>query len=319
MHVCVVGYGYWGPKLVRNFLAAGASVSVCDESPDARRRAKLEFPMVNTVRNMDWALESRAKAFVIATPPSTHVELARFALDRGRHVLVEKPLATDWHLAAFLAEFAHRVNRTLMVDHTFLYHPAVKTIKSALDINELGELKVFESHRVNLGLVQKDCDVLWDLAVHDVSILLHLVKERPKTVTAVGRRDTAVLCLQYESGFFASINVSWRSPVKVRRMMLAGDKALVWDDTNVVEPVKIYDSGIDLENDRTSYRAGSILSPKISGDEALLGMAKDFLHCCKTGDTPVSSSALARDVVYILEKAQQSLSQNKTIDLEFSV
>lgn len=321
MHVCVVGYGYWGPKLVRNFLAAGCGVSVCEQSLERRAQVERDFPEQIAVLGKDfswWIRQFDIGAFVIATPPETHSALAWRAMEAGKHVLVEKPLALETVQTEFLQRIASENNRTLMVDHTFLYHPAVKEIKSLIDIKELGELKVFESHRVNLGLVQKDCDVLWDLAVHDVSILLHLVKERPVAVTASGRRDSAVMTLSYASGFFASITVSWRSPVKVRRMMLAGDKAVVWDDTNVVEPLKLYDSGIDIENDRTSYRAGTVTSPKLSSGEALLGMAKDFLHCCETGDTPVSSSALARDVVYILQRAQESLVQRKTLDLNFA-
>jgi predicted dehydrogenase len=312
MNICVVGYGYWGPKLVRNFRAAGATVSVCDAHPAAETRASRDFPGIATFRDINWALREGTEAVVIATPPASHEELIRLALNHNKHVLVEKPMTLTANEATLLRSFAHRIDRTLMVDHTFLYHPAVKAIKSAIDIGDLGELKVFESTRVNLGLVQKDCDVLWDLAVHDVSILLHLVKERPVSVTAAGRNDSAVMSLNYASGLFASITVSWRSPVKVRRMMLAGDKAVVWDDTNVAEPVKLYDSGIDFDGDRAAYRAGSILSPKLESGEALLGMAKDFLHCCKTGDTPVSSSALARDVVYVLQQAQKSLQQKST-------
>ncbi len=314
LHVCVVGYGYWGPKLVRNFLAAGAKVCIHDADIARLVQAERDFPNLELAPRWEGALT--ADAVVIATPPVTHFNLALQALNAGKHVLVEKPLCFTPLQARHLQFVAERKNVTLMCDHTFLYHPAVRRLKHAIRHNELGDLQCFTSSRVNLGLVQKDCSVLWDLAVHDVSILLHLIDERPVSVSASGRNDAAVLSLQYQSGLFAHIDVSWRSPVKVRRMMLAGDSAAVWDDTNVAEPLKIYDSGIDKVADQTSYRSGAILSPKLDSKEALLSMTEDFLHCCRTGATPVSSLALARDVVYVLARAHESLN-SAPVKLEF--
>lgn len=336
LHVCVVGYGYWGPKLVRNFLAAGAAVSVCEQSLGRRAAAAQEFPNVCAAdKDFTWFLDQNFSAFVIATPPETHFDLALRALRAGKHVLIEKPMALNPLHAQLLTEAAENAGVVLMVDHTFLYHPATQTIKALLNCGDLmGKLQSFESTRINHGLFQKDTNVFWDLAVHDLSILLHLVKERPTFVTATGschnphgQVDIGTLTLNYASGFYASINVSWLSPVKVRRLALGGEKrTVVWDDLNVAEPLKLYSCETNFAEDRAAYRLGGVESPRLDSKEALRGMAEDFLACIANSDErfylhssdrnpqriPVSSPQLGRNIVTILQAADSSLDREQS-------
>lgn len=336
LHVCVVGYGYWGPKLVRNFLAAGARVSVCDSSEAQRLKAQNDFPRLTYLScAYDEMLKAgnEIDAFVIATPPSTHFDLALRALRAGKHVLVEKPLALNTLHAQLLDDAAQNAGVVLMVDHTFLYHSAVDTIRALLNCgNMLGKLQSFESTRINHGLFQRDTNVFWDLAVHDLSILLSLIPERPVAVTATGachnphgQADIGTLSLSYASGFFAMIHVSWLSPVKVRRLALGGDqKTVVWDDLNVAEPLKLYSCETHFKEDRAAYRLGGVESPRLDSKEALRGMADDFIRSIASNyerytlypidhslpHQPPSSAKLAREVVYILERAGHSLNEN---------
>lgn len=334
IHVCVVGYGYWGPKLVRNFLAVGAMVSVLEQDSAKRIQARKDMGTAPD-RDYGWFLDQpHVDAFVIATPPETHFDLALRALRAGKHVLIEKPMALTPLHAKLLTEAAENAGVVLMVDHTFLYHPATQTIKALLNCGDLmGKLQSFESTRINHGLFQKDTNVFWDLAVHDLSILLHLVKERPTFVTATGschnphgQVDIGTLTLNYASGFYASINVSWLSPVKVRRLALGGEKrTVVWDDLNVAEPLKLYSCETNFAEDRAAYRLGGVESPRLDSKEALRGMAEDFLDCIANRDErllqpsdrnpqriPVSSPQLGRNIVTILRAADSSLAREQS-------
>jgi predicted dehydrogenase len=322
--VAIVGYGYWGPKLARNFLqnASFARVVLCEEDPSRLSRAKRENPGAETTASYAKVLaDPTIEAVALATPVATHHPLALAALTAGKHVLVEKPLATRSTEARQLIRTAASRGRILMVDHTFVYHPAVQRIRALVDSGELGRLNYIDSTRINLGLFQHDVNVLWDLAVHDISIVNFLTKERPRLVQAIGAShppgplaSIGVLSLRYASGLFVHINCSWVSPVKIRHMLIGGDKKMiVYDDLNTNEPVKIYDSGVLARTDeerhrlRFEYRAGDVYSPKIAPREALANLVDDFSSAIATGSTPVSDGIFGADAVRILEAAQHSL------------
>ncbi len=322
--ICIVGYGYWGPKLVRNFLQAGRGrpVAVCDESAERLARARHDFPGVRTFGSLAEVLGDPVfDAVALATPVSTHYPLAKRALEAGRHVLVEKPITTSRREADELIALAARQQRVLMVDHTFLYHPAVRKIKALVDAGDLGKLRYIDSTRINLGLFQHDVNVLWDLAVHDLSIVNFLTPERPLAVSAVATAHTegapeniGFIVLRYASGLVVHLNCSWVSPVKIRHILIGGDKKMVlYNDLDANEPVKVYDSGYQARSDEErsrllfDYRAGDVYSPKISGGEALAALAADFIRAATTGSTPVSDGRFGADVTAILETAQESV------------
>jgi predicted dehydrogenase len=322
--IAVVGYGYWGPKLVRNFLQDGSfnRVVICEEDAARLERGKRENPAAATSGSFSEVLgDPDIEALVLATPVATHHPLALAGLKAGKHVLVEKPLATRSSDAEQLLRAAKAGGKVLMVDHTFVYHPAIQRIRSLILSGELGGLNYIDSTRINLGLFQHDVNVLWDLAVHDVSIVNHFTPERPTVIQAIGSAHPAgtlasigILTLRYPSGLFVHINCSWVSPVKIRHMLIGGDKKMVvYDDLNMNEPVKIYDSGVvahtDEERNRLmfEYRAGDVFSPKIPAREALANMVSDFTSAVREGTQPLSNGRFGADTVKILEAAQQSI------------
>jgi predicted dehydrogenase len=324
--ICIVGYGYWGPKLVRNFIqaAGGRPVAVCDESAERLARAQKDFSGLRTFASFEEMLKDAAfDAVALATPVSSHFPLAKRALEAGRHVLVEKPLATSKRDAVELIALAERQQRVLMVDHTFVYHPAVHKIKALVEAGELGQLRYIDSTRINLGLFQHDVNVLWDLAVHDLSIVNYLTPERPLAVSAVATAHTpgapeniGFIVLRYTSGLVVHLNCSWVSPVKIRHMLIGGDKKMVlYNDLDANEPLKVYDSGYQARSDEDrnrllfDYRAGDVYSPKVPGREALASLAADFVQAVTKGTRPVSDGRFGADVVAILEAAQQSVRQ----------
>lgn len=312
--ICVVGYGYWGPKLVRNF-THHCKVVVCDQSANARKMAQFDFPGIRTIEKYEDVLADKTiGAVAIATPVGLHYQMAYGALLAKKHVLVEKPLTESVATAYNLVTLAKELGLVLMCDHTFLYHPCIRYIKSML--HDLGSMDYMDSTRVNLGLFQPDVNVVWDLAVHDVSIALHLFPDRPKWVQAIGaahggagHADIASLFLRYWSGMFVRINVSWISPVKLRSMIFGGSaKMLVYDDLNVPEPIKILDSGFLKNRAGTfDYRTGDTLAPKIRGGEALADMSSDFVSSINLEHEPLSSGAFGLEVVRVLEAAQKSI------------
>lgn len=332
--VAIIGYGYWGPKLARNFLQNGSfeRVVLCEEDPARLSRAQRENPGAEGFsRFKDVLADPGICAVVLATPVASHHPLALAALKAGKHVLVEKPLATrSAHAAQLLREAAAR-KLVLMVDHTFVYHPAVQRIRALIDSGELGQLNYIDSTRINLGLFQHDVNVLWDLAVHDIAIVNYFTSERPVTVQAIGAShppgpfaSIGVLSLRYASGLYVHINCSWVSPVKIRHMLIGGDKRMVvYDDLNANEPVKIYDSGVvartDEERNRLmfEYRTGDVYSPKILPKEALANLVGDFARAIATGAEPVSSGQFGADAVRILEAAQRSI-ENKGKEIKLA-
>lgn len=324
VNVGIIGYGYWGPNLVRNFFVAKDCCvkAVADSRLDRLQQLGKVYPSIEGVKDAEEIIYNpNIDAIVIATPVSTHFNLARKALAEGKHVLLEKPMTSSVEEAELLVNLAEQKGVLLMVDHTFLYTGAVQKMKELVDSHELGNIKYLDSTRINLGLFQSDINVLWDLAPHDISILNYIVKERPYSVNATGITHTnnnieniAYLTVNYTSGFIAHFNCSWTSPVKVRMMLIGGDqKMILYNDLEPTEKVKIYDTGYSYSNDEeknrvlVDYRTGDIHVPKLETSEALLGMANDFVLCVKEKKQPKSSCHLGLDVVRILEASNKSI------------
>jgi predicted dehydrogenase len=325
----IIGFGYWGPNLVRNFSSLpNCKVSVVSDL----RKERLEvvknlYPSINTTDKADDLFNNpELDAIIIATPVFTHYALAKKALENNKHVLLEKPMTDTVAHAEELIEIANKKNKVLMVDHTFLYNGAVKKIKELVDNDSVGRIKYFDSTRINLGLIQQDVNVLWDLAPHDISILNYIVSERPVSVQATGVshihnniENIAYLTVYYTSGTIAHFHCSWSSPVKIRMMLIGGDKKMiVYDDMSQVEKIKVYDTGHTVQTDEEKhnvlidYRSGDIFVPKIDTKEALSGMASDFIKSVRTGEKPISDYNSGLWTIKILEAAQQSIKSNGT-------
>ena len=325
IRIGICGYGYWGPNLARNF--AGTEdcqvAGIADSRPERLAAALRWQPTVRVTNNVEELLRSRdVDAIAIATPVATHFDLTMRALQAGKHVFVEKPLTTTSEEATKLIDEAQRRRLSLMVDHTFLYTPAVRKIRELCDQGSLGSLYYYDAVRVNLGLFQHDINVIWDLAVHDLSIMDFLLPEAPCAVSATGIRhvadrgeDIAYLTLFFSSSLIAHIHVNWLAPVKVRRTLIGGtDKMVVYDDLEASEKVKVYDKGIMLSGDpaeqyqrRISYRSGDAWSPHLDTQEALAREAAEFIRCINTGDRPLSDGVSGLRVVKILEAASLSM------------
>jgi predicted dehydrogenase len=321
----VIGYGYWGPNLVRNFADLPGARVVAVSDLRAERLAQLcgRYPEITrTTDYRDVLANPAVDAVVIATPVGTHFTLAMQALQCGKHVLVEKPLAASVEEGERLVEEAARRDLILMVDHTFLYTGAVRKIKELMDDRQLGRLYYYDSVRVNLGLFQHDVNVVWDLAVHDLSIMDYLLGAQPRTVAATGvahvhgrPEDVAYLTCAFDEGLIAHFHVNWLAPVKIRRTLIGGDQRMVvYDDLEPSEKVKVYDSGITLNGGGegvyqmlVGYRTGDIWSPRVSPTEALQVEAQHFLDCIELGSRPLSDGEAGLRVVRILEAAARSL------------
>jgi predicted dehydrogenase len=327
INIAIIGYGYWGPNLVRNFSSTTDCNlhTVVDFRAERLTAAKKNHPSVNTSHNTEDVFNNNEiDAIVIATPVFTHFALAKKALENGKHVLLEKPMTSSVTEAEQLIELAGKYKKVLMVDHTFLYTGAVQKMKSMIDAGEIGNVKYFDSTRINLGLFQPDVNVLWDLAPHDISILNYLKNEKPYSVQATGISHTnngieniAYLTVNYSSDFIAHFNCSWTSPVKIRLLLLGGDKKMVvFNDLEPTEKIKIYDTGYSHKTDEeknkilVDYRAGDIYIPKVEAKEALAGMAADFISAINNNTTPISDFQSGLDVIKILEASQKSIKSN---------
>lgn len=324
--VGVIGYGYWGPNLVRNFYEVPGCIvrCVCDRDPSRLDLVQARYPTVEvTTTWTDLVARSDIDLVVIATPVASHFELAEGALRSGKHVLVEKPLAASVEQAEKLVELAGARGLLLMVDHTFVFTPAVQKIRELVVSGELGELYYYDSVRVNLGLFQHDVNVIWDLAVHDLSILTFVTGLRPTQVSATGAahipgspEDTAFMTLFFDGPMIGHVHVNWLAPVKVRRTLIGGSKKMVvYDDIEPSEKVKVYDSGVDVEVADTedlravlvSYRTGDMLAPKLSAQEALRIEAEHVLACLRGEADPLVPGEVGLEVVRILQAASESI------------
>ncbi|KAA5533369.1 Gfo/Idh/MocA family oxidoreductase [Taibaiella lutea] len=326
INIGIIGYGYWGPNLVRNFNGVdGCSVCCVSDLRENRLEAVQKmYPKINVTTDADAMInDPTVDAIVIATPVHTHFPLAQKALKAGKHVLLEKPMTQSAEEAEILIELSKQTGKVLMVDHTFLYTGAVQKIKSLIETGEIGDLQYFDSTRVNLGLIQHDVNVLWDLAPHDLSILFYLYNEKPYSVQATGVCHTnndieniAYLTVNYSTRFIAHFNCSWSSPVKLRNIMIGGDKKMIlFDDVEPTEKVKVYAKGFDIKTDEdkrnllVNYRSGDVYLPHLPNTEALSGMAADFVSAIVKGTKPVSNFETGIEVVRILEAAQKSIKQ----------
>ena len=327
INVGLVGYGYWGPNLARNFSAQpGCRLSaICELDPDRAALAGRMFPGTRILADYEIMLaDPQLEAVLVATPVGSHYELVRRALLAGKDVLVEKPLTQTSAQAAELVALAEERGRVLAVDHTFLFTGAVRKIKELSDAGDLGELLYFDSVRVNLGLFQQDVNVVFDLAPHDLAILHHLVGRSPSNVRAVGlchgggvHECVAYLHLEYEGGFMAHFHFSWLAPVKIRKTILAGTrKMVVYDDMEITEKVKIYDKGVEVKNRESvyqllvSYRSGDMWAPKVEQIEALKQETQYFLDCISSGKAPVNDGLSGLRVVKMLEACNRSLKEH---------
>ncbi|MHB8376618.1 MAG: Gfo/Idh/MocA family protein [Dehalococcoidia bacterium] len=324
--VAVVGCGYWGPNLVRNFFDTPGCrmLAVCDQSVARLQAMQARHPSIKALTVFDDVLnDTRIDAVAIATPVQTHAKLAKQALLAGKHVLVEKPLTTSVRDAEELVELAQRQKRVLMVDHTFVYTGAVRRMKQLIDGGEIGDMYYYDSVRVNLGLVQHDVNVIWDLASHDLAIMDYLLTVRPTHISAIGvthlpggMADVAYLTLRFENSLIAHFHVNWLSPVKVRRVLVGGDRRMIlYDDLEPTEKIKVYDRGVSWNGHAdearrealVAYRLGDMHAPMLDQTEALRTECAHFIDSIRGGGTPVTDGQSGLRTVRILAAAERSL------------
>ena len=328
----VIGYGYWGPNVVRNLYAIEACTvaALCDRNPAALQKARRTYPSLHMTTDDGEVLSSPdIDAVAIVTPVWTHYDLARTALENGKHVFVEKPFTATVQQAEELVELAARKNLRIMVDHTFLFTGAVKKIRELIDKGALGPLYYFDSSRINLGLFQHDVSVVWDLAPHDLSIMDYVIGDKPEAIVATGGShfkgpaDMAFITVYFPNNILAHVNVNWLSPVKVRLTLIGGrDKMLVWNDLEADEKIKVYDKGVTITSAEgvydllVSYRSGDVWAPKVEQTEALKAELAYFLDCIASGRTPFNDGEAGLRVVRMLEAAERSLAERgKAISL----
>ncbi len=332
----VIGYGYWGPNIVRNLRGVdGCEVAtVCDRSPGALTRVAQAYPEVATTRDASELMTSpKIDAVAIVTPVHTHFPLAKSALQHGKHVFIEKPFTATTAQAEELIELAARRNLTIMVDHTFLFTGAVRKIRQLMDEGVLGDIYYYDSTRVNLGLFQHDVSVVWDLAPHDLSIMDFLIHDKPEAVIATGEThlnglvDVAYITVYFPRNIIAHINVNWLSPVKIRTTLIGGEKRmLVWNDLEADEKLKIYDKGVAMNGNGNgrqglyellvSYRSGDMWAPRVEQTEALKVELSYFIDCVRTTQTPINDGVAGLRVVQLLEAADRSLKERgRTVTL----
>ena len=324
IRVGVIGYGYWGPNLVRNFSAVeGSQVNmICDMNQQALKKAQRVHPGIKVTTDCNELIKDQnIDVVAIATPVFTHYELAKKVLEEGKNVFVEKPFTYTSAEGEELVELAEKKNLKIMVDHTFLYTGAVRKIKQLIDDRVLGDIFYYDSVRVNLGLFQHDINVVWDLAPHDLSIMQYVIGETPQAVVATGAshfnrglEDVAYLTIYFRDNIIAHINVNWLSPVKIRTTLIGGQKKmLVWNDLEPDEKIKIYDKGVQVKtkegkyNLLVSYRSGDMWSPRVEQTEALKLMVEKFVDCVSNGGKSVNDGRAGLSVVKMLEASTKSL------------
>ena len=333
----VIGYGYWGPNLVRNFVETPGSqvIAVSDLRPERLALVKGRYPTIKTTTDhRELFVDPAIDAIAIATPVSTHFALAMQALQSGKHVLVEKPMTATSEQATRLGDEAERRNRVLMVDHTFVYTGAVRKMRELVEGNELGEIYYYDSVRVNLGLFQHDVNVIWDLAVHDLSIMDYVLRVFPVAVSATGMNhlpgqpeNVAYVTLFFEGNMIAHLHVNWLSPVKVRRTLVGGSqKMIVYDDLDASERIKVYNKGVTFNQNSESvyqmligYRTGDMWAPQLDFTEALQVEAVHFIQCIEKDKRPLTDGEAGLKVVRILEAATNSMAkQGQPIELKIA-
>ncbi|MDI6739352.1 MAG: Gfo/Idh/MocA family oxidoreductase [Candidatus Edwardsbacteria bacterium] len=333
MKTAVIGLGYWGPNLLRNFLGNGKVTGVwgCDVNQTRLGDMKQKFPGIQFTDSYEKILsDPDIAAVAIATPVESHYRFAKQALEAGKHVWVEKPFTSSSHQALELIELAERANLRIFVDHTFIYTGAVRKIKELMDQNELGDIIYFDSVRINLGLFQHDVNVIWDLAPHDLSIMSYVLDKTPVAVSANGIgnygqiENVAHLSLYFAENCFAHFHVNWTSPVKIRRMILGGNKKmLVFDDMENSEKIKVYDSRVEINgtdglyNALVQYRIGEMYSPKVNQTEALSLAVREFVDAINEKRRPLTSGTDGLKVVKLLEASDISIkNKGKLVEIK---
>ncbi len=331
MRVGMIGYGYWGPNLTRNFyeIPSADLVAIADMNEERLKQAASKYPQIITRHDHRELFDLNLDAVIIATPPATHYRIARECLEHNLHVLVEKPMTLKSEDAEKLVELADSKGLTLMVGHIFNYNSAVIALKKYIDSGELGEIYYIDAARLSLGLFQRDSNVLWDLAPHDVSILLYLLGKKPISVSAQGApfvfegiHDVAYLNMVFPDNVHAYVHVSWLDPCKVRRVTVVGSKKMaVYNDMENEQKIKIYDKGVDALPPYTNggfgefhcnYHSGDITIPNIRFAEPLRQECQHFIDCIVNHTRPISSGYDGLEVVKILETAQHSMSNGQT-------
>ena len=325
IRIGIVGFGYWGPHVARNVEGLGGEARttwICDAAAPRLERAGRLVPHARLTARFEHLIDADdVDAVMITTPVASHHPLALAALRAGKHVFIAKPMTRTAAEARELIEVARERQRTLFVDHTFIYHGAVRRAKQIIDSGELGEVWYFDSVRINLGLFQRDVNVLWDLAPHDLAILDYWCGQEPVSVSATGaahggqpHADVAYLTVHYGSSFIAHVHANWLSPTKVRRILLGGEKKmLIYDDMEISEKIKVYDRGIEVDTDEdfykalVQYRMGDMWAPRVDLPEALGVCVGHFVRCCRGEEQPLTGGAAGLRVVQILEAASKSI------------
>lgn len=324
LNLGIIGYGYWGPNVARNFYGCrGAKiVSICDMNKNRLNLAKSTYPFIKGYSDSKDLINSDdIEAVAIVTPVFTHYELAKAALESNKHIFVEKPFTSNAGQAEELINLAQKKGLIIMVDHTFLFTGAVRKMREIIDSGELGSLFFYDSTRVNLGLFQHDINVVWDLAPHDFSIMNYLINDNPLAISTQGTEhfgtgieDVAYIAVHFHNEFIAHFHCNWLSPVKIRKTLISGDKKmLVWDDLESDEKIKIYDRGVEIKNTEgihkllVSYRSGDMYAPKVSNTEALKLEAEYFAECVEKKVEPFNNGEAGLMVVKMLEATDKSL------------
>jgi predicted dehydrogenase len=331
--VGVIGYGYWGPNVARNFNHPGISevVAITDKRSDCLKRAKQAFPQANITNDAQEVLTSPdIDVVAVVTPVWTHYEIAKTALSNGKHIFVEKPFTSKASHAEELIELAAKKNLQIMVDHTFLFTGAVRKIRQLVEEGVMGKLFYYDSMRVNLGLFQHDINVIWDLAPHDLAIMDYVIQKQPQAMVATGEKhlnshvDVAFLTIYFPDNVLAHINVNWLSPVKIRTTLIGGEKKmLVWNDLEADEKIKVYDKGVTVSNGTkgvydllVSYRSGDMWAPRVEQTEALRCETSHFMDCISSNRPSINDGIAGLRVVRLLEAAEESLKyRGKLIEL----
>jgi predicted dehydrogenase len=318
MNIGLIGFGYWGPNVAKNL----AQISDCkfnvivDKEKCNLEKAKHIFPNINLFEDLKQAL-NYADAFIIATPIESHFPIAKFLLENKKHVLIQKPMAHSKKCCVILNAIAQKNKLSLMVAHTFLFSPSIRKIKKDIETNQYGNLNYISSCRVNLGLFQRHHNVIWDLAPHDFSIIRYLYNKKPKYISAIGQShtpskliDCANITIGYDDNFLAMININWLSAIKIRDIIVSGDKKMVLYDDSSLEKVKIYDSGVEYSNDVFTYRKGDIYIPKLEEKEAIYFECLEFINSIKNKKQPISNGLFGQEVVQMIEAANKSIQKN---------
>jgi len=323
INIAVIGVGYWGPNLLRNLngLSGIGLLYACDMDETNLNKVKRIYPHLKTTKDyLDIITNEKIDAVCVATPLATHFEIAKKALLNNKHVLIEKPFTSTSEEAKELIQIAEEKGKILMVDHPFIYSGAINKIKELIDKGELGEAYYFDSERINLGLIRSDANVMWDLAVHDISIVNYLFNQKPISVSAVGsvhvfnkKEEMAHITLKHQKGLISHIHVSWLSPLKLRKILVGGSKKMIlYDDIEPSDKIRIYDKGVDIDPKQITpfsplYRSGDVVIPKIDQSEPLKRLNEHFIECIEKNQKPLTDGEDGLRVIKILEAAQQSI------------